>query len=227
MGKVSYASKDSQLYGYAIENRLKCVYGEKKFKDFCEKYKIPYEYQVPVYYHEKNKKQQGYIIDFEIIFPIRDGECWKYLNFIVEIDGKYHENEIQKKKDDERDCNLLEGRWLMVVHLTDDQVADEESLLQTFLNEVYRLAPLRAKYLAKTFMEYVLKNWGEYKDSETNKDFVLNKLRGFNEYLLKQNKECINKYEMLQHKYEMIQMATGVYDSETENTFEDIKQILV
>lgn len=32
---------------------------------------------------------------------------------------------------------------------------------------------------------------------------------------------------MLQHKYEMIQMATGIYDSETENTFEDIKHILV
>lgn len=219
MGKVSYASKESQLYGYAIENRLKCVPGEKKFKDFCEKYKIPYEHQVPVYYKDKNKEPQGYILDFEIIFPIREGEYWKYLNFIVEIDGKYHENKEQKIKDYERDLNLLEGKWLMVIHLTDEQVENEESLLQTLLGEVYRLIPKKDKALANTFKEYVLKNWGECRTSEINKDIELMNLRAYNQFLL-------NKWKDYAHRYEMLQMATGVFDSEARNEYEDMKKYL-
>ena len=206
--KITYADKDSQLYGYAVENRLKCVPGERKFKDFCEKYKIPYEHQVPVYFQE-GKKKQGYILDFEIVFPVKDGDYWKYLNFIVEIDGEYHNNKEQKLKDYERDLNLLDGNWSMVIHLTDEQVEDEETLLQILLNEMTRLSDKKDKPLVDAFKGYVLKNWGKYKDKtpKTDESTELKSLKEANRIL------CI-AYKEYKHRYEMLQQVTGIYDSQ-------------
>ena len=53
------------------------------------------------------------------MFPLKDGDYFKYLSFIVEIDGEYHNSKEQKLKDYERELNLLDGgKWSMVIHLT-------------------------------------------------------------------------------------------------------------
>lgn len=222
--KITYAEKDSQLYGYAVENRLKCVPGEKKFKEFCEKYKIPYEHQVPVYFQDKNKKPQGYILDFEIVFPVEEKTYWKYLTFVVEIDGEYHSNKEQKLKDYERDLNLLDGKWSMIIHLTDEQVEDEETLMQVLLNEVQRLAPKKDRDMANRFIKYVQQNWGKYKDETPQKD---NSIELMN--LKAENKELVKLCAEYAHRYEMLQMATGVYDKEVKHRYSDLieNQVIV
>lgn len=148
--------------------------GEKLFKDFCDKYDIPYINQKPVMVGYK-----GFIIDFEII-SIENPE-WhssKKRKIAVEIDGEYHKTKEQKKKDAAR-TKTLKGAAYTVFRLTNEEVKDEKIIIQKLLQFLPTIKE-------KTLLEKITKL----------NDLILSKENSDNElYILKK------KYEDLKDKF--------------------------
>lgn len=102
--------------------------GEKLFKDFCDKYDIPYTNQKPVMVGYK-----GFIIDFEIISTGNpEWHSSKKRKIAVEIDGEYHNTKEQKKKDSAR-TKTLKGGAFVVFRLSNEDVKNENTIIDKFL----------------------------------------------------------------------------------------------
>lgn len=121
------AKLKSFLYQEAQRMRENPTEGEKLFKNFCDKYKIPYTIQKPVIIGYK-----GFILDFEII--TKDNPKLhnsKKRKIAVEIDGEYHKTKEQKEKDDAR-SKTLNGAMYKVIRFTNDEVKDDLCILRKF-----------------------------------------------------------------------------------------------
>ena len=98
-----FIPKSGWLYDKAEELRNNRTGAEKNFGRYLDKIGVKYESQLPVYV---NKGE--YIIDFA--FYSSSLKKW----FALEIDGGYHSDEEQKKKDNTRDATLLVAGWLPI-----------------------------------------------------------------------------------------------------------------
>lgn len=98
-----FIPKDGWLYEYAKELKENQTESEKKFARYLDKIGVEYSCQLPVYAGKK-----AYIIDF----AFRSSALKKW--FALEIDGKYHSDEEQKKKDLSRDAHLLLAGWIPI-----------------------------------------------------------------------------------------------------------------
>lgn len=93
--KAIIAPGGDVLSEYAKENRANPTPSEARFKKFLSKNNIEYKFQVPV-----RIEGHGYIIDFVI-----HSKSLKK-DIAVEIDGGYHDDPEQARKDKERENNL-------------------------------------------------------------------------------------------------------------------------
>lgn len=98
-----FIPKDGWLFDFADELRGNQTESEKKFAKYLDRIGVEYQSQLPVYVGK-----DGYIIDF--VFRSSALKRW----FALEIDGKYHSDEEQKKKDLTRDANLLTAGWIPI-----------------------------------------------------------------------------------------------------------------
>lgn len=114
------ASKKDALYQYADENRENPTDAERRFKKFLGKNNIDYKFQVPVFC-----SGEGYIIDF-VIHSKKTGK-----DIAVEIDGGYHDEPEQVRKDEIRDKNLKRCGY-DVVRLRNEETEKDKVYDATF-----------------------------------------------------------------------------------------------
>ncbi|MCX7548875.1 endonuclease domain-containing protein [Xanthomarina sp. F1114] len=83
----------------------------------------------------QNKKFEGY--KFRRQHPIHlfivDFYCHE-LGLIIEVDGPYHETQVQQDKDEKR-TELLEFQGLTVIRFTNEEVATEINIVLTKIKE--------------------------------------------------------------------------------------------
>lgn len=169
--------------------------GEKLFKNFCDKYKIPYTIQKPVMIGYK-----GFILDFEII--TKDNPKLhnsKKRKIAVEIDGEYHKTKEQKEKDDAR-TKTLKGNQYSVIRFTNDEVKDENRIIQKFL---LFLPNIKETTLLKKF-------------SKLNDSIILKEKDSVKElmYLKERYESLKTKYEKLREWALQVQpMLNSIYQS--------------
>ena len=169
--------------------------GEKLFKDFCDKYDIPYTNQKPVMIGYK-----GFIIDFEILSNGNpEWHLSKKRKIAVEIDGEYHKTKEQKEKDAAR-SKTLKGAAYKVIRFTNEEVKDEKTIIQKFL---LFLPKIKETTLLEKFSE--LNDSIILKEKETDKELM---------YLKKRYEDLKTKYEKLQEWALQVQSMTGnIYKS--------------
>lgn len=169
--------------------------GEKLFKDFCDKYDIPYTNQKPVMIGYK-----GFIIDFEIISTGNpEWHSSKKRKIAVEIDGEYHKTKEQKEKDAAR-TKTLKGAAYKVIRLTNEEVKDEKTIVQKFL---LFLPKIKETTLLDKFSE--LNDAIILKEKDSDKELM---------YLKKRYESLKTKYEKLQEWALQVQpMLNSIYQS--------------
>lgn len=169
--------------------------GEKLFKNFCDKYKIPYTFQKPVIIGYK-----GFILDFEII--TKDNPKLhnsKKRKIAVEIDGEYHKTKEQKEKDDARTKTLKRNQY-SVIRFTNDEVKDENRIIQKFL---LFLPNIKETTLLKKFSK--LNDSIILKEKDSDKELM---------YLKERYESLKTKYEKLREWALQVQpMLNSIYQS--------------
>lgn len=169
--------------------------GEKLFKDFCDKYDIPYTNQKPVMIGYR-----GFILDFEIITKGNPKFHYsKKRKIVVEIDGEYHKTKEQKEKDAARTKTLKGGQYY-VIRFTNEEVKDEKTIIQKFL---LFLPKIKETTLLEKF-------------SELNDAIILKEKDGGKElmYLKQRYEDLKTKYEKLREWALQVQsMAGNTYKS--------------
>lgn len=169
--------------------------GEKLFKNFCDKYRIPYNIQKPIMIGYK-----GFILDFEII--TKDNPKLhnsKKRKIAVEIDGEYHKTKEQKEKDDARTKTLKSSQY-SVIRFTNDEVKDENRIIQKFL---LFLPNIKETTLLKKF-------------SKLNDSIILKEKDSVKElmYLKERYESLKTKYEKLREWALQVQpMLNSIYQS--------------
>lgn len=114
--RYSMEEKIEFLEEQAKRMRMNPTEGELRFKDFCDRYGIRYEFQKTLTIGWK-----GFILDFSIITK----QNTRYKNskkrkIDVEIDGPYHNTKEQQEKDAAR-SKTLNGARYKVLRLTNEE----------------------------------------------------------------------------------------------------------
>lgn len=125
--KVSNEDKLKFIQQEADRMRENPTEGEVRFKDFCDRYGIEYEFQKPLLIGGR-----GIILDFSIISEGNPKyKESKKRKIAVEIDGEYHETEEQKKKDKAR-TKTLKGNHYSVFRLTNEETKTDSVIKRKF-----------------------------------------------------------------------------------------------
>ena len=98
-----FVPREGWLFDRAEELRKNQTSSEKAFGAILNKYGIENYQQLPVFVGNDQ-----YIVDF--VFRSETLKKW----FACEIDGGYHKDEEQKKKDESRDAKLLVAGWIPI-----------------------------------------------------------------------------------------------------------------
>lgn len=99
---------------------------EKMFLDICKKKKLNLEFQYPIrILDKKGKIKKFFIVDF----------CDKKHNIIIEVDGEYHTDPVQRNKDNTR-TKVLKKLGYRVYRISNVDVYEGKST--QFLYNIYK-----------------------------------------------------------------------------------------
>jgi len=117
--KVPYALIGKKIEEYAENFRTKLVdnqtVAEKEFKKYLKLLNVKFSFQRIVYF-----KNTFYIVDFYV----------PQLNIVFEIDGGYHTEEEQMKKDELRTQHLKSKGIEEIYRFTNDEVSDSATTIK-------------------------------------------------------------------------------------------------